>query len=328
MRQMSEVMQGATRQSCRRSSKIPSRPVIAFGPEMPEWGSWDWVGADTMRELAGHFVTFSYAWGEIPACDVVFVIKHAPALQLAARTPGNVPIVYCPVDFFGSPEHIACEAAWLRRCSRIVIHCERLRKYFEPYARVEYIDHCVKFVTPHLVKYRPEGYVLWVGVWTNLPPVVQWVNRHPLPYELKVLTNLGNANSCPTASELGFRSDLEVSIETWSRERHREAMSRAKAALDIKAADFRSSHKPPAKAIDFVASGVPVAMNCQSSALEHLARMGFDMACPCDTQRWLSREYWTETRRFGRALRELLDGRRIGSRYKYLVERVLAERNH
>ncbi len=79
----------------------------------------------------------------------------------------------------------------------------------------------------------------------------------------------------------------------------------AKAALDIKGQDFRSRHKPPPKAMDFLASGVPLAMNPESSPVEHLARMGFAVPSPLDTQRWFSREYWKETRRFGQALREL-----------------------
>ena len=57
------------------------------------------------------------------------------------------------------------------------------------------------------------------------------------------------------------------------------------AAIDIKGDDFRSRHKPPAKAIDFIASGVPLAMNPDSSMVEHLARMGFDVASPLDTER-------------------------------------------
>ena len=83
---------------------------------------------------------------------------------------------------------------------------------------------------------------------------------------------------------------------------------------------------PPAKAIDFLASGVPLAMNADSSPVEHLARMGFEVPSPLDTERWLSREYGEETRRFGAALRELLSLERIGLRYKRIIEEVLAER--
>ena len=100
----------------------------------------------------------------------------------------------------------------------------------------------------------------------------------------------------------------------------------ARAAIDVKGNDFRSRHKPPAKAIDFLASGVPLAMNHDSSPVEHLARMGFEVADPRDTERWLSREYWEETRRFGAALRELLSLERVARRWKRVIDDVLAER--
>ena len=119
---------------------------------------------------------------------------------------------------------------------------------------------------------------------------------------------------------------MGVVIENWSAERQIELTAQARAAIDIKGEDFRSRHKPPAKGIDFIASGVPLAMNPDSSTVEHLARMGFEVASPLDTERWFSREYWEETRRFGAALRDLLCLERIGLRYKRIIDKVLGER--
>ena len=53
--------------------------------------------------------------------------------------------------------------------------------------------------------------------------------------------------------------------------------------------------------------------------------MGFDVPSPLDTERWLSREYWEEIQRFGRALRELLSLEQIGRRFKRIIDDVLAE---
>jgi hypothetical protein len=100
----------------------------------------------------------------------------------------------------------------------------------------------------------------------------------------------------------------------------------ARAALDIKGDDFRARHKPPAKAIDFLAAGVPLAMKPDSCVVEHLARLGFAVASPLDAAAWLSPEYDEETRRFGAALRELLSLERVGRRWRRLLEEVLAER--
>jgi hypothetical protein len=65
-------------------------------------------------------------------------------------------------------------------------------------------------------------------------------------------------------------------------------------------------------------------MNVDSSPVEHLARMGFEVASPLDPERWLSREYWEETRRFGLAIRELLSLERVARRWRLLIDEVLA----
>jgi hypothetical protein len=67
-------------------------------------------------------------------------------------------------------------------------------------------------------------------------------------------------------------------------------------------------------------------MNPESSTAEHLARLGFEVADPRDAGRWLSREYWEETRRFGLALRELLSLERVARRLQRIIHEVLAGR--
>ena len=52
--------------------------------------------------------------------------------------------------------------------------------------------------------------------------------------------------------------------------------------------------------------------------------MGFEIASPLDPERWLSRDYWEETRRFGLAMRELLSLDRVARRWKLLMDEVLA----
>jgi hypothetical protein len=188
------------------------------------------------------------------------------------------------------------------------------------------MDHHVKFAAPLRTRFRADGFILWVGVRTNLPPLVEWVNSHELPGELRVLTNPETPGQVPTPAEFGFRRSEGIHIEEWTHELHVKRTAECRAAIDIKGDDFRSRHKPPAKAIDFIASGVPLAMNRGSSPVEHVARMGFEVATPEERERWLSREYWQETKRFGAALRELLSLERIGNRYRRIIEEVLAER--
>jgi hypothetical protein len=298
--------------------------VLAFGPEMPGWGSWEWVGLDLQHELRHCYRTASFTLGAMPVADLVMVVKHLPEPAWIRHASARMQLIFAPVDFFGNAADVDAAGPLLRHFARIVVHCRRLERYFNPYAPVVYLDHHVKFVAPPPAMRRAEGYFLWIGVRTNLPPLIDWVNRHPLPGELVVLTNLENTQTVPSASALGFRPERPVRIVHWTAERHLELTANARAALDVKGDDFRSSHKPPAKAIDFLASGLPLAMNPESSSVEHLAAMGFDIPSPLDTDRWLSAEYWEETQRFGRALRELLSLPRIALRYRRVIGDVLA----
>jgi hypothetical protein len=306
------------------SSKGP--PLVAVGPEMPGWGSWDWVGADSLQELSKSFVVTPFRGPDVPDCDVVLLIKHPLPPDVIAQAASRGAVLYCPVDYYGSAAELDADGAWLRRCSRVLVHCERLRRYFEPYAPVESLDHHVKFAAPMQARFRRAGPFLWVGVRSNLPPLVDWVNAHPLPGGLSILTNPEEGRPVPSAAEIGIGPHQAVRIEAWTPALQLQRTQEARAALDIKGSDFRSRHKPPAKAIDFIASGVPLAMNAESSPVEHLARMGFDVASPLDTDRWLSPDYWQDTRRFGLALRELLSLERVGRRLTRILVEVLADR--
>ena len=59
-------------------------------------------------------------------------------------------------------------------------------------------------------------------------------------------------------------------IETWSERRQEEMMRECKAALDAKATNrFNQYYKPPTKAQQFVASGIPFAVNFESYSAEY-----------------------------------------------------------
>jgi hypothetical protein len=299
--------------------------MLVFGPELPGVGSWEWVGRDVAEELGRYYrVGLFQAW-ELPEAEVVVVVKQAPPQQWAEGVSRRARVVYCPVDYYGSAAEIDADGPMIRRCSRVIVHCQGLRRYFAPYARVAYMDHHVKFAVPPNQRRLPGDLLLWVGVHTNLPALVEWVNDHPLPGPLRVLTNLEVPGQVPTAAAVGFRPGRAVVIEEWTPGRQAAWMAEARAALDVKDGAFRSRHKPPAKAIDFLASGVPLALAPGHSAAEHLAGMGFEAPSPLDEGRWLSAGYREETRRFGAALGELLSRERVGRRWRYLLDEVLHE---
>ena len=113
--------------------------MVAFGPEMPGWGSWEWVGDDLCRELAESFRTVRFRGWDVPDCDVAVVVKHAPPLAAARQLARRARLVYCPVDYYGSAADLLADRAWLGLCARVVVHCERLREYFRPWAAVDYL---------------------------------------------------------------------------------------------------------------------------------------------------------------------------------------------
>jgi hypothetical protein len=293
---------------------------------MPGWGSWDWVGADLMAELRRYYRTVPFCGAQVPDCDAAVVVKHPLPASVAREVASRAALLFCPVDCYGSPGEIEADADMLRACARVLVHCEDLKPHFAPYCPVEYVDHHVRFATPLRQEFRPGGPLLWVGVRTNLPPLIDWVNAHPLPGGLCVLTNPEDPDAVPRPEELGFRPGSAVRVLRWTPARQALLTAAARAALDVKGEDFRSGHKPPAKAIDFLASGLPLALNPGSSPARHLARFGFRAASPAEPGVWLSRRYWRECRDLGCLLRQRLTLGRVGLRFRGIIDGVLARR--
>lgn len=294
---------------------------VAFGPKLPDFGSWQWVGADLCGALRGlDVLDFN---GQSPPADIVVFVKFLPSLDELREAKARSALVYFPVDYFGSCAEIDRTWESLRLCDVIVVHSQRLQAYFQSYATTIYLDHHLKFVSdPDCGHAANGGPILWVGVHSNLPPLVEWVNAHDLPADLVVLTNRPDDRPF-TPGGLGFSARNRVLPEPWSRESHLAHLKTAGAALDIKGDDFRSRHKPPAKALDFIASGLPLAMNKGTAPAEHLRRVhGFDVVDPADADRWLSVEYRQETIELGQRLRQELSLESVASRFSAIISSV------
>jgi hypothetical protein len=227
-------------------------------------------------------------------CDVAVFVKFKPGAEELASLRQRCRLVYFPVDVYGSAAEIDSDAESLRCFDLVLVHCKRLLRYFSGYTRVDYLDHPLKFITTEPVARNATGPVLWIGNRSNLPPVVDWVNRNPLTLQLWVLTDLPDAVAEPSTTELGFR-DASIRIGRWTPKRHIEWCLQARAAFDIKDDSFRARHKPPAKSLDFLACGIPFAVNSDSSAAEHVEReYGLRIPAPEDHDRWLSNDYFKE----------------------------------
>ncbi|WP_417850308.1 hypothetical protein [Thalassoglobus sp.] len=289
---------------------IENRPKIAIGPESPGFGSWEWVGQDLVDELEMETVeTFRDV---VPSCDIAVFIKFKPPYEQLCHLRERCHLVYCPVDIYGSAAEIDLDSDSLSVFDCLITHASALTKYFSPYARVELVDHHVKYVAPLPTKQKTSGPVLWTGNASNLTPLVQWSRQNRLPEELWILTNLQQDALSP--DRLGFNSYNRVRSENWSPERHREWAQIAQAAIDIKGKDFRARHKPPTKAYDFIASGLPLAMNAESRPIVDVAQHGLQLVEPTDIEQWFSKEYWEATQLLGQKLNRELSRSKVAQK--------------
>lgn len=308
--------------SPKASAAASARPVMAIGPRMPGFGSWEWVGEEMAEELSAAFDVKIFE-DEIPECDLVVFVKFKPSIDVLKSLSQTAALIYCPIDAYGSCREIDADASSLMKFSRILIHCERLRRHFNAYAPVTYVDHHVKFAAPLREEFCTEGPLLWVGVRSNLAPLVEWVNSQQLPEELWVLTNPEDPRSAPSAAEFGFGLRNRVRVECWNSDTQRDWTKYCRFAVDVKGEDFRSRNKPPAKGIDYLASGVPLMLQPEGSTAEHLQRLGFNVAALGDWDRLGSRQYWEETVKFGRQLGTELTRARVGNRWQQILSETL-----
>ncbi len=290
---------------------------IAFGPEAPGFGSWEWVGQDLAQELGPERAcTFRDV---VPECEVVVFVKFKPSPDQLLSLRERCQLVYFPVDIYGSAAEIDGDSESLQQFDCVVSHSPSLLKYFSAYSRVEYLDHHVKYVASLPRERKSFGPILWTGNAANLPPLIEWGNRHPLPEDLWVLTNLEQDQDSVSPTSLGFNSRNRVRIENWSPQQHRDWATIARAAIDIKGNDFRSRHKPPTKAFDFIASGLPLAMNLESRPVVEVAERGLQLVEPTDIGRWFSEEYWLLTQRLGGQLNFDLTRSKIAQRFLEMI---------
>lgn len=309
------------------------RKRIAFGA-MRTAPSWHWTGFEVARELSRDYDVALYERGaDPPPCDVVFQIKQPPSAAFVdgVRRRGSA-LVYCPIDAYDGPERIADHAPLLGACAMVLVHSERLLAYLRPYCRAtRFVEHHTRYALDELVPYRADGFVLWIGQLPFVPYLLHWLAAHPLDRELRILTDLQNERGWilarPIAADLGVTLDLADGrvgghrALQWSERRQRELMRDCKAALDVKhTVVFSQRHKPPTKAQQFVASGIPCALNPESYSAEYFRRRGFDPASPADPDRWLSRDYWETTRQVAARLRRDTSLDAVAAQYRELIE--------
>ena len=286
---------------------------VAIGPAR-DFPAWHWCGGDLIPELGlSHDIKVFKRYSELSneSFDAVVMVKEPPSRRCTA---GNMRIVYLPVDFFESRNQIQAYLPFLRSCSIVATHCRRLDIDLLPHCRrLTHVEHYGKYVLPSMSDYKADGFVLWTGQGKYVRDTLDWYSRIERGFDLSMLTN-----------DRGWFWDKSahmdgVTLDLWSEEGQLRLLGRAKAGLDIKGGDFNQMTKPPTKAQQFVASGVPVAVNRESYSWEWFHERGFDLADPDDEERWFGRRYWEETREFGIHLRNEISKTSVVSSYLELL---------
>lgn len=242
-------------------------------------------------------------------------------------------VVYCPIDFISTEEHMESLGWLFRGCHALAVHCERLVGRLSRFnSRVTFVEHHDKYSVPCSV-YRKEGYVLWVGGFQYVPYLLDYLKETEIKQRIRILSDIGNQTAVNAARRNARSIGLELSLKDgsangfevvpWSKAEQSRMLSECKAALDVKLdGDFNQSTKPPTKAQKYVCSGIPVAVNPGCYSGEYFKNRGLELPPPTDERRWLSEEFHSETVAFSKSLRDRLSLRSVSETYLAIFREV------
>jgi hypothetical protein len=305
--------------------------VLAIGPKTTA-PSWEWVGRGTAGALRGHFdVVVFNDFDEVPPAELILIVKRRPpaGFVAAARAQGKR-VYFAPIDAYQDPAEIAADAGMLGDCTAVLSHSEALRPLLQPFCRrVAPVEHHARFALDRLADFRTDGFLLWIGGFQHVPQVLDWLERHPPPLEVRLLTDLDKRSARIAGHVEAHRLGHALKIrdgringhpaEPWSEAAQAALMRACKAAIDIKGSSFNQTTKPPTKAQQFVASGVAFGCNPGHPAMAYFRARGFEPADAADFDRLLSEAYWAETRRFAARLREWTSLAAVGRAYRDIL---------
>jgi len=305
--------------------------MLAIGPRAAS-PSWDWVGLGMARALARYFDVVLFDGLERPPdADLVLVVKQRPSaafVESACRRGARV--FFAPIDIYRNPADIAADAAMLHGCDAVLVHAPALRPALAPFCRRTCdVEHHARFALDRPADFNADGPLLWIGAVQHVPHVLHWLDRHRPPVEVVLLTDLDSRSGRIAAHLAARRLGVSLRIgagainghraERWSEAAQTSLMQTCKASIDIKGDSFDQATKPPTKAQQCVASGVPFGCNAGHPATTYFEAHGFDVADAADFGRLLSRDYWAETRAFGARLREWTSLDAVGRAYHRIL---------
>jgi hypothetical protein len=305
--------------------------TLAIGP-VTGAPSWEWVGMAIADELRRDFdVVLFDRFDEAPPAELVMVIKQRPpAAFVAAIAERGSRLFFAPIDVYRDAGEIAEDAGMLGACEAVFIHGEALLPALAPFSpNIVPVEHHGRFIQPLPACHKAEGFILWLGAFEHLPYLLHWLERHPAPCEVRLLTNLAGRSSRVNGHFIAHGLGLSLKIaddsvngyaaEEWSEAAQARLMQGCRAAIDIKGDSFNQRTKPPTKAQQFVASGVPFACNPGHPAAGYFRARGFAVADAGDFTRLLSPAYWAETQRFAVPLRESISLQAVSQVYRRVL---------
>jgi hypothetical protein len=279
------------------------RRTIAIGPELLEFGSWNWVGRALVDAVSEQFdITMYSDLSQIPEADIVVFLKFKPRSDELQRLRTRSRLVFVPVDVYGSAGEIDADLPALRSLDLVALHSRRLQRYLEGLVNCSYVDHPLKYVLPDIRTGLMEGPLLWVGKACNLGPVIPFLNAVCPTNPVEVLTDLDSMDA--SAHTAGLLSDSNLTVSRWTEKQHLHSLISARAAIDIKGSDFRARNKPPAKAFDFFASGIPVITNRGSIVDLHAGELGHSALHTDNWEQHLTEVHQHSVHRMAERLRE------------------------
>jgi len=301
--------------------------TLAVGPQTTA-PSWEWVGLGMAGELQKYFkVVLFRDFSQVPDANILMIVKQRPqAVFTAAAKARGARIVYVPIDIYESEQEIAEDAAMLRDCDLVLLHSGALRAYIAPFCpAVALVEHHARYALDELLPARPDGFVLWVGGCQHVPYLIHWLQAQRPSYEVRLLTDLHNRRARIAAHVAAHEMGLSLKFDAtaingypafdWSEAAQDQMMRHCAAAIDIKGSSFSQITKPPTKAQQFIASGIPFACNAGNSIAEYFEAHDFAVAEANDAGRLFSRDYWEETRAFAPRLREWTSLESVGRNY-------------
>jgi len=307
--------------------------TLAIGPRTGA-PSWEWVGMALAGELRSDFdVILFESFEEAPRAELVMVIKQRPpAAFVAAVGERGSRLFFAPIDVYRDPREIAEDAAMLGACEAVFLHGEALLPVLANFSRnIVPVEHHGRYIQPLPARHKPEGFILWVGAFEHLPYLLHWLERHPAPCEVRLLTNLSGRSSRVNGHFIAHELGLALKVadgtingypaQDWSEAAQARLMRACRAAIDIKGDSFNQRTKPPTKAQQFVASGVPFACNPGHPAAGYFRARGFPVADAADFDRLLSPAYWAETQRAAVPLRECISLQSVSQIYRQALGR-------